>query len=68
MNRVHFGENTIIEIENISKYLKWNSSFSESLIRNIRLLSLIKSKYTKNRRLKDLSDIIKIILERKWSI
>ena len=63
MKKVRFGENTIIEVENISKYLKWNSSFSESLIRNIRLLSLLKNKYTENRRLKDLSDIIKMICE-----
>ena len=61
MKHVRFGEVTIVEIENISKYLKWDSSLSESLIRNIRLLSIIKKQYNEKKRLKDLSDIIKMI-------
>ena len=62
MKKVSFGENTIIEVENISKYLKWNS-FSESIIRNIGLLSSIKDNYKENRSLRDLYDIINIICE-----
>ena len=66
MKKVHFGDINIINVMNISNYMEWISSPSEIFSRNLKLLSIIKKKYGINRRIHDLSDIIKNICSSEY--
>lgn len=49
MKKVRFGKDTIIPIDNISKYLSWESSFNERLLRHLEGLSYVREMYNEKR-------------------
>lgn len=63
MKRVTFGPIDIVEVENISKYLLWGSSFFVTLIRSLEDISFTREIYNEKRYIDRVADMVKKICD-----